>query len=92
MIVYEYVLRERVIPKSPNYKSAYNQIVSMKLNCVEYLLDKPKDNSITAAQIKLLEDMMDLRRVVHSLGAIVFAFFGGLLGRLFYSRRFISIE
>jgi hypothetical protein len=83
MIVYEYVLRERVLPKPKNngvFKSlneaqtlsAYNQIVSMNLE-VESLLDKPSNTSTRS----VLGDMMDLRRVVHSLGAIGFAFLGG---------------
>jgi len=98
MLVYEYVLRERVIPKSTSAHnkvvslnliesdilSAYNSIVSMKLTGAESLLDKVSN---TTTQ-RVLGVMEDLRRVVHSLGSIVFAFLGGLLGKLFYSRRF----
>jgi hypothetical protein len=94
-VVYEYVLRERVLPQSKHNDvyvcvneavtlSAYNQIVSMGLE-VESLLDKPSNTSTR----RVLGVMMDLRRIVHSLGTIGFAFLGGALGRLLYSRRFI---
>jgi hypothetical protein len=34
----------------------------------------------------LYEYVMHLKRIVHSFGALIFAFIGGFIGRIFYSR------
>jgi hypothetical protein len=101
MILYEYVLREKIIPNTKDADNkpiplslnklgtvnSYNEIINMNLTEAELLLDKPSNASTRQV---LLGAMMDLRRIVHSLGAIAFALLGGLLGRLFYSHRSIT--
>ncbi len=100
MVVYDFILKERVIPKSRSTSSqqtffnlrdagtlsAYNTIVSMNMTRAESLIDGASKNDTQ----RLLRVMMDLRRIVHSLGSIAFAALGGLVGQLFYSRRLVQ--
>lgn len=79
MALYEYLMEKNLIPKS---KAAYKDVMFNNFIQSESLLDK----AILAGKPRVLVDVMDLKRIVHSLGAIVFAVIGGLTGRIFYSR------
>jgi hypothetical protein len=79
MVVYEYTLYHNLIPQS---KAAYKDVTFNNTNQAESLLDK----ATLTGKPRVLVDVMHLKRVVHSLGAVMFAFIGGFVGRIFYSR------
>ena len=79
MAVYEYILYHNTIPRA---KADFKDVRFQNSHQAENLLQKFTQKGTP----RVLVDVMDLKRIVHSLGAIIFALFGGLLGNLFYSR------
>jgi hypothetical protein len=83
MVVNEYTLYHHLIPQS---KAAYKDVTFNNTNQAESLLDKA---SLTGKP-RVLVDVMHLKRVVHSLGAIIFSFIGGFVARIIYARNALS--
>ncbi len=79
MVVYEYTVDHYLIPQS---KAAYKDVIFNNSNQAETVLDK----ATLTGKPRVLVDVMHLKRVVHSLGAVIFAFIGGFIGRIIYSR------
>jgi hypothetical protein len=79
MVLYEYTLYHTLIPRS---KAAFADVTFKNSIQAETLLDKA---SLTGKP-RVLVDVMHLKRIVHSFGALIFAFIGGFIGRIFYSR------
>jgi hypothetical protein len=79
MVVYEYILHNILIPQS---KAAYKDVTFNNTNQAETLLDKAS----LMGKPRVLVDVMHLKRIVHSLGAIIFALMGGFVGRFVCSR------
>jgi len=79
MVVYEYTLHNNLVPQS---KAAYKDVIFNNTNQAESLLDK----ATLTGKPRVFVDVMHLKRVVHSLGAVIFAFIGGIVGRVLYSR------
>jgi hypothetical protein len=79
MVVYEYTMRENLIPRS---KAANKSVGFRNATQSESLLPKAS----LVGKPAVLVDVMDLKRIVHSLGALAFASLGGLLGGFFHAR------
>jgi hypothetical protein len=79
MLIYEYTLDQYLIPQS---KAAYKDVIFENTNQAESLLDK----ATLRGKPRVLVDVMHLKRVVHCLGALIFAVIGGFVGRFLYSR------
>ena len=79
MVLYEYTVYNILIPKS---KAAYAGVTFNNSIQAETLLDK----ATLTGKPRVLVDVMHLKRIVHSCGAVIFAFIGGFVGRIFYSR------
>ncbi len=104
MLAYETVLQNRMIPPTRSADgtppvlsiaeseivTSYDQITISKFDGAEFLIDGPNPTMPgNGLMQRILRDMMNLRRVVHSLGAIAFAIGGGLIGKFLDSRRFM---
>jgi hypothetical protein len=79
MIIYEHILNIRLIPKA---KEDFPKVRFKNSKQAETVFDKAS----LAGTPRVLVDVMDLKRIVHSIGAILFALMGGWLGKVFYDR------
>lgn len=78
MAFYEYFLYHNTIPKA---KAEFKDVRFQNTSQAESLLHDP---SGVGKGPRVLVDVMNLKRIVHSLGAILFALLGGLFGRILY--------
>jgi hypothetical protein len=90
MVLYEYLLYRRLIPHA---QAAFNGVTfrnTVQAESVLEITQRVRNSSGKVVVVVPQVDVMQLKRIVHSLGSIMFASIGGLVGRGFASRERIS--